>query len=287
MSILFGIYDASIHIMTPNMPRGSAGHVELYNKVLSWLAGAGFTVTKDPRIEKDFPTLSGTHDAGFHGELKFHSEFYNTGCKFEFYQDVVHRNPNGGRYDFDKLEKMPYQIRLRWLWTRQRIKRHLLEVGLTERDYKPKSPVPNPLTYFNTTWDMGEMARGGLRFDRGPDGWPSDKELQSWSRTDQDGNTVSHGDTRYFRDRKGYLRRARVYGGINGMWMCIYGPGQTDYTHKHVRELFTCSPAQVPRKVHPDRKNKLERQLRDAVDSQNFERAIIVRDLLREKSPCA
>lgn len=280
MKKTFSIRDTDINFMTPDEPRGSDGDQALYAKVLTWLKDLGFTVTKNPRIEERHPILSPKHDAGHHGELKFQSEYYPAGGKFEFYQDVVYENRNGGFYDFDKLEKMPYLIRLRLQLTQRKIRALLLGEGLHEIHYKPKSPNPDPLAYFNAKWDMGEMARGEMRFDRGPDGWPSEKELQSWSRTDRDGNTVCHGDIRYFRDWKGYLRRARVYGGINGMWMCIYGPGRRDHTHLHVRELFTCSPAQVPRKVHPDRKNKLERQLRDAVATQNFERDIIVRDLL-------
>lgn len=276
----------SVNVINPNGEATKEQIISVYKAVLTFLSSIGYTVTKNPRIEKDFPILSDRNDAGFHGDLKFQSEHYDTGCKFEFYQDVVFENTNGGYYDFGKFKKMPYLIRLRWIWTTRKLAEFLKDsAGLQHKPEKPKSPVPGALNFFNHHWDMGGMERGELRFDRGPDGWPSEKEIGQWSLTDGDGNRFTHGDIRYTRDAKGYLLRGRVYGGINGMWLFIYGPGKHDYTHVHYPKLFTCSPASVPRKVSPDRQARLNRELRSAVESQNFERAIILRDLLKEVQP--
>ncbi len=76
--------------------------------------------------------------------------------------------------------------------------------------------------------------------------------------------------------------RGRVYGGINGMWMVVYGPGPNDCSHEHAKAFFSCNPSEVPRKQYARPETVWRRQMDNAVKHRDFEKAIIMRDLLKE-----
>ncbi|WP_164272415.1 UvrB/UvrC motif-containing protein [Stenotrophomonas sp. B1-1] len=216
---------------------------------------------------------------GRHIELKIWQELHNVS------------NCNGGRYDFDKEKRMPYLLRLQMEHTRRRLRDYLVNVfdGYTFRPPEITSPNPCPLAYFNQHWDGEyERKRGTHRFDRGADGWPSDNALGSWSRKDADDAVLQHGDVRFLRDSQGRLRRGRVYGGINGMWMLVYGPGHRDHAHKSAGEFFSFVPGMQRKAVPAYHANKrLQQELTLAINSQNFERAIVLRNLIAQRAEVA
>jgi hypothetical protein len=256
---------------------------ETYNRARRALEAKGFVFGPDPRVADRYPSIAKYHHQARCGDLWVDSEVYPAGCKFEFYQELVTENPNGGRYDFDRVAKMPYLIRKKFELCIATLKRHLESRGFDEHR-KIASPIPDPLAYFNDRWDSDyERRRGVHRFKRDDSGWPHRDELPAHGRFDRDGAEIGHGEVRYFRDHKGYLSRGRCYGGINGRWLVIVGSGQRDFTHINASELFACDPARIPRKVHP-RPRKLAAVLKDAVDRQDFERAIVVRDLIKRSA---
>ncbi|WP_256775461.1 MULTISPECIES: UvrB/UvrC motif-containing protein [unclassified Stenotrophomonas] len=216
-----------------------------------------------------------------HGELRLGGRH----IEFAMWQELHNvSNRNGGRYDFDKEQRMPYLLRLQMQITRCRLRDYLVNVfdGYVFTPERVSSPNPDPLAYFNASWDGEyEKRRGTHRFERGPDGWPSERAISSWDRKDADGRPLSHGEVRWMRDRQGRLRRGRVYGGINGMWMLVYGPGPRDHTHESARNFFTYAP-DMPRKQVPEhhRKKRLQAELARAVSAMNFERAAVLREVL-------
>jgi len=220
------------------------------------------------------------------GNLKGDLHMGGRSIKFEMFQSIncPTRPDNEGRYEWSKTELMPYVMRLEMERTRRRIRDYLCNVftGYAFQPPKIASPNPDPLAYFNDSWD-GEYEKklGTHRFKRGADGWPAESELGSWDRRDKDGVTMSHGDVRWMRDRNGRLLRGRVYGGINGMWMFVYGPGQRDHTHESARSFFTYQP-DMPRKQvdQHKRRKRLEQELAKAIKAMNFERAAVLRDVL-------
>lgn len=219
------------------------------------------------------------------GDLQAQLKVGGRHIELEVFQDVHNvKNPNGGRYDFEKARRMSYVQRLEMERTRRRIRDYLCNVftGYTFDPPKISSPNPDPLAYFNESWDSEyEKHRGTHRFDRGADGWPSDKALSSWDRRDGDGAPLNHGDVRWIRDGKGRLLRGRVYGGINGMWMFVYGPGQLDHTHKNAGSFFSYRDG-MPRKLVDSsvRRKRLENELSKAAGAMRFERAAVLRDIL-------
>jgi hypothetical protein len=271
-----------------NGRRIAMGHPPPDRKVwvalLRTLKRLGFSIEDDPSIAANFPSLRATHRAGRRGDLQWHGETYPTGCNIEFFQELVTVNPNGGRYDFDRVAKMNYPIRKSYERAIAALSQCLLDQGF--RDVSGiKSANPDPLAYFNNKWDSEwDKKRGIHRFPRDEAGWPSDVEISLWDRRDADGATLHHGDVRLTRDHKGYLRRGRVYGGIGGMWLFVYGPGRTDFTHVSARELFGWRPG-LARKQYPNPVARITSRKQAAVKAEQFELAARLRDALRRAAP--
>lgn len=263
---------------------------ETFNRLVLAITAAGFVFDDDPYYDGRYKCLSKYHRLGHretaHGTCYVTAETYPAGCKFTFYQEVVTTNRNGGRYDFDKRQKMPYLIGKAFERAIITARAHLLAQGFTETA-KVASANPDPLAYFNDKWDgESEKSRGVHRFKRGADGWPDHCELAGsrWN-TRSDPPFVEHGSVWYFRHHNGYLMRGRAYGGINAMWLVVYGPGKSDYTHVHRDALFQCQPSTVPRRLVAQPHKRVSRLLEKAVETQDFERAIVLRDVLKAIMP--
>lgn len=268
---------------------------QVFLRIAQMLRRLGWTCTMPAIKDHDVEHYGGAvarwaaerHRACAKGDLKGELDVSGRTIKFEMWQGVntPTRPDHGGRYESNKEACMPYVLRLEMERTRRRIRDYLCNVftGYTFKPLKISSPNPDPLAYFNDGWDGEyEKRRGTHRFDRGSDGWPSDKELSSWGRKDKDGALLNHGAVRWMRDRKGRLLRGRVYGGINGMWMFVYGPGQRDHTHESGNRFFTYRPGETPRKEVDERvrRKRLEQELAKAIKAMNFERAAVLRDVM-------
>jgi hypothetical protein len=224
------------------------------------------------------------------GDLKGDLLVSGRHIEFKMFQSVncPTRADHEGRYESNKEACMPYVVRLEMQRTRNRIRDYLCNVfsGYAFQPPPLRSPNPDPLAYFNDSWDgEHEKRRGVHRFKRGADGWPDRSEVCDRARTDGDGAQMDHGDVRWARDRKGRLLRGRVYGGINEMWMLVYGPGERDCTHQHARSFFTYRHGETPIKQLPEREHhkRLTRELDKAVKAMQFERAAVLRDILHPK----
>lgn len=285
----FKVYDTSVIVFsrsgTPSKKRGhrlsDAPDWETFNRLLDVMTSIGFEVGRDPQIEQRFPTLGYSHRYGRWADLEFKGETYTTGCKIEFFQNIVFENPNGGAYDFDRRKKMPYLVGKRFELAVSRLRENLTARGFSEIR-EEKSANPDPLAYFNDQWDSEyERKRGVHRFERDETGWPAPSALNHSQTFDADKLPIRHGDTLLTRDSKGYLRRGRVWGGINGMWLFVYGPGKRDFTHVSHFELFRENSSRaVGRKVHQRATSRLEttvkklqKDVTEAVSTLQLERA--------------
>lgn len=259
---------------------------QVFKRIVQKLNRLGWSVGTWDKAEQ-YKCISNARRSCRKGGLEAELSVSGRCIEFNMWQNVTpSENRNGGRYDFDKEKRMPYLLRLEMERTRCQIRDYLCNVftGYTFSQPKVRSPNPDPLAYFNDSWDGEYEKRKGLhRFERGPNGWPSDKELGSWSRTDKDGVDLNHGDLRWCRDHKGRLIRGRVYGGINGMWMMVYGPGQWDYTQQCADSFFTYRPDETPYKEAIDKgkqRKRLERELTTSVAQMNFKRAQVLKGIL-------
>ncbi|MBN3822318.1 hypothetical protein G3O00_01625 [Burkholderia sp. Ac-20384] len=273
---------------------------DVFARIIQTLNRLGWTCTMQPIDERDVKHYGGniarwaSERKRFcvKGNLKADLSISGRCIEFKMFQSVntPTRADHEGRYESNKEACMPYVIRLEMERTRRRIRDYLCGVFTGYEFDSPKiaSPNPDPLAYFNDSWDGEyEKRRGIHRFKRGVDGWPSEHEINSWNRKDKDGATLNHGDVRWMRDRKGRAICGRVYGGINGMWLFVYGPGHRDHTHESAGRFFTYRPGETPRKLVDDRerRKRIERELSAAVEKMNFERAATLRDILFPSAP--
>ncbi len=283
---------------------------ETFNRLLDVLRAKGFSIGGDPWTDRSFKSLSRYHrmvEVGTpHGTLYAHCEASTNGCIFEFFQEVVTVNRCGGRFDFDKRAKMPYLIGKKFEGALAALTAHLRGRGFVEKTEidAPVRLMPihhrlnvaegtalplsdaeraaAALAAFDDKWD-GEYdrKRGTHRFRRDETGWPTDDELGAYNRKDADGAVLGQGDVRLIRDHRGYLKRGRVYGGINGRWNFVYGPGPRDNTHVSSYELFSGDPRTMKRRLKKAR--PLDKVLEEAVGKQDFRRAAALCDLIARK----
>ncbi|KYG95725.1 hypothetical protein ABEW24_24055 [Paenibacillus jamilae] len=189
-------------------------------RMLDMMRNRGFVVGSDPRIDRDYPILSKDRFAGNKGELLFVGEKYNCGAKLEFYQEINVENPNGGRYDFNKFEMMPYLLQKRFLVEVRYMEQFLLEEGFT-CDSEPVLKT----SYDKVFHELNSPSRH----------WSSEN-LPDYNALDKDGIRINNGEVKYFRGRKGTLMRGTVYHNINNMWWVIVN--KDHYTNLAAFELF-------------------------------------------------
>ena len=114
----YSVYDTTISFVneTERSPKKDWLHHEFchygyFHRIMNMLAAEGFNVQQDPDVDK---IIRRDYWIGKRGDLEFDAQKYPNGFKIQFFQNVVHENQSGGRYDFNKLEKMPYLIRLQY-----------------------------------------------------------------------------------------------------------------------------------------------------------------------------
>jgi hypothetical protein len=191
-------------------------HYGMFHELMNFLQRYGFTVTKDPNIEKNYKCLSKDHRYGKKGDLEFKSHRYPRGFKIEFFQNIAYDNPNGGEYDFDKIEKMPYLIKLSMFVTLTKIKEFFNTKGITGKDEVNYRLSEDRIKYkFVESWHHPQTDTNFCLSDL--DG----TTYESYNATDRDNMVIHDGDIKYYRDWGGHLCRGKVYHNINNMWWVI------------------------------------------------------------------
>lgn len=95
---------ASTH---PSTNYKSFPHYQIWLEATNILKSLGFKPFVEKRFKQRFRSLISTHSWGYKNGLKFESHIYPAGFAIQFYQNINHKNPNGGFYDFDKYKLMP------------------------------------------------------------------------------------------------------------------------------------------------------------------------------------
>ncbi|TCL39995.1 hypothetical protein EV210_101195 [Anaerospora hongkongensis] len=227
--------------------RNKYSHYVILHRLLNYMKDRGFDIRYDKDVAK---CIRKDYWVGSKGELRFAVDRYPRGFKFQFYQEIVTENKNGGRYDFDKYEKCPYLIRLSWINETNKIAMFLESLGANSRsDEKYKFAEDKVKKHLV---DNCHRPQKDMNFDL--------KDLHgttcegSYNNTDRDGKTICNGQVKYFRYR-GRLMRGIVYHNINNMWWVIIN--KFKYTNEADFELFdpTEEDFKIRRKVK-DRKPK-------------------------------
>jgi hypothetical protein len=272
------------------------GTRDLYREMLDQLRARGWSLRQDRRKHR---SLQPDHHVGRKGDLQ--AETSRGGRMFEvkFFQTVTPAdNPHGAVYDFRRVAAMPPAVRLRYLvetaalldWVHRRRGYWFSGKEPWKRGPRPADdtrpmvtvvrdvlrgvvPGDDPLAYFNECW-------AASRFRRGPDGWPLPSECASGGAqcVDRDGRPLLPGVVKYARHHDGRLWRGRVYPRVNSMWFLPIGEQQV----LHNQGYFHDYAGEPLRRAHPGRKARLMGLLDKAVEAQDFERAIVLRDLLKK-----
>lgn len=216
--------------------RNRWSHYVILHRLLNFMSSRGWTIEHDkdvPKIiRKDFWY-------GRKGNLEFHAHRYPKGFETQFFQNVVFENRHGGKYDFDKFNKMPYLIKLMFINETQHMKAFLKSIvpGILDNTIPEyKFATDRIKANYAKSWHHPQKSMD--EFDLSDlDGQTSE---HSFNNTDRDKKTIYNGQIKYFRDWDGRLMRGKVYHNINNMWWVILN------SHKHTNvadfELFDPTP---------------------------------------------
>lgn len=190
----------------------------LYREMLTYLGSIGYYVSTDRRIDKEYPTLSDRHNEGRYFDLKFKSEIYPAGFRITFYQDVIFENRNGGFYDFDKREKMPYLVGKEFELVLSKLKKFFAEHKVSDETPKTgKTAEEKVKAVYVNSWH-----KPFKNFDFSlADKWIMNEKIESYNGRDKDGKTIRNGELKYYYDWYGVLHRGIVYHDINASWLVM------------------------------------------------------------------
>lgn len=221
-------------------------NLTVFCKIFDLLKERGFAIQTDQRILKEFPVLADSHFEGEKDGLKFKAEYYPAGFKFEFFQDINFENPHGGFYDFEKLEKMPYLIRLTFMVTRKAICKLLELEGYTNTEKPHFKYAMDDVLY---------RIKDSCHYKKGQDlmGYTP---AESYNNKDRDEKTLFNGQVKYFRGYDGRLRKGVIFHNINNMWWVILN--KFEFTNIASFQLFDIKPGEkipkrIQRKTMPER----------------------------------
>ncbi|MFA4971549.1 MAG: hypothetical protein WC683_02970 [bacterium] len=286
------IHDTSVMVWEEHVD--DVAMLKTFQSTMERMKFHGFKVTRDPEIEKHYKCLGPCRRYGRLGDLEFNAEQSGRTMKVMFYQNVANvENRNGGRYDFDKMRKMPRLIRLQTALAALRLIQKWIEFGYT-MDFGKSPPMPgepfalsilramegrnparaDPLADFNQRWEA-------IRFERDERGWPTEKEYRQGTcgqNVDRDKKPIFNGQIKYVR-RNGRLFRGTVFTNMNDMWG-VYSNG--DATWKVCRELFDCErPDLEPRRAVDGQPRRMEAELKKAVEVRDFKRVAEIATALK------
>ena len=230
-------------------------HYRLFHELMDFMREMGFSIEKDPEIRARFKSIADCYWYGKKGGLEFNAEYYPAGFKIKFFQNENYVNQNGGRYDFNKWEKMPYRIRLEMIRTMMYIKEFFRRYPIRDiSDPECDGAESEIKLRFAESFHHPEKT---MDFDlHDLDGTVGSKYDEN--NLDRDGKEILNGQIKYTRDYKGYLVRGRVYYDLNRNWIVILNQGE--WICRMCNELFDLQEGDVRGRSLPHRQPPMEYQ---------------------------
>lgn len=187
-------------------------HYGIQHRLLNLLRTKGFMVEYDRDVSK---IIRKDHFIGRKGNLHFKSSRYPMGFEITFYQEINTENSNGGYYDFDKFDKMPYLIQKQFQLVAKMICSFLSEFADNKTKINYKSAEDKIKADYVESWHHPQK---DMNFSLAE---INGTTCEAYNNTDRDKKTIFNGDFKYFRGWDGYLRCGKVYHNINNMWWVI------------------------------------------------------------------
>lgn len=127
----FHVHDSNINATTEGDEYPFMGAYWCMRGVVEALRNRGWLIGRDPEIERGFEVLGPRRRYGRRGDLELKIDASGRCVEVAFFQNVANvENPHGGYYDFNKLGRMPYLLRLRTALELSKIADQLTRRGL-------------------------------------------------------------------------------------------------------------------------------------------------------------
>lgn len=252
---------------------------QVFSRIVQTLNRLRFTTVIPDEMLKNYPAIANNYRFSVKGDLKAELRMSGRTIELQFFQSVntPTRPDHDGRYEYDKERIMPYPIRLEMERTRRRIRAYLCNV-LAGYTFKAKEPERglNGLTALE--WVKAD-ARRCWHYKADIDRRAG--EDSSYNNKSNDGSKIVPGERVWFVD---YSSRRWGTGvahyNINNMWWVI--TGKYGLSNIASFNLYSSPPTNPREKCNADRRNKRLTALKnEACEAQAYERAIVLRDLLR------
>lgn len=250
---------------------------DVFLRIVQLLNRMGWTCVVPAEMVKQYSrSFAESHRYCRKGDLQAELAVSGRKIDFEMWQDVQNgENRNGGKYDFDKEERMTYLQRLEMERTRRRIRDYLCNVftGYAfEAEREPKMGL------------LGITALEAAANSRRTSGHYiaelDHARIYPGSRNDQaaDGGTIVHGSKVWAIDYSGRIVTGTAFYSLNNNWHIVMG--KYGLLCMHTGRIFTIQPENLRIKRNSDqRRKRLEHELAKAVETMNFERAAVLRDI--------
>lgn len=228
--------------------RNKWSHYVFMHRLINFMISRGWAIEHDKDTHK---IIRQDYWYGRKGDLEFHAHRYPRGFSFEFFQNIIFENRNGGRYDFDKFKKMPYMIKLLYLNETRHMKGFLESivpgvVDVTDPEYR--LAVDKVKDDYVDSWHHPQKSMAEFEL--------SDLDGQtckeSYNHTDRDKKVIYNGQVKYFRHRNGRLARGKVYHNINNMWWVILN----DYEYTNIAEFYLFDPTPEDYNIRRSKKDR-------------------------------
>lgn len=288
-------FDTHLAVWEEHTTDDFASTKAIYQKLLRFLRSRGWDVGLDKSVDR---IIRADYHYGHKRGLEFHSNRGGRTCTFEFHQDVSPSvNKNGGRYDFEKFQLMPRELKARFLVEGGALLAEMRRItGYDlggEQGQKFAWMPPNlgavqamravlagpdhasdPVRSVRGRWDRKPIAPNGLPFAADCSG--QSQHGVGIPCRDRDGLVIEPGSRKYHRHHDGRLWCGVVYPAMGGRWMLVAG-GMVTWCNSC--ELHDYRGESL-RRVSPSRKIRLGDQINAAGKVQDFERAALLRDIL-------
>ncbi len=273
------VYDSSVNLWEEAVAEPSF-KAEVMEPLIRFLRETGWSVRRDEEVHKRWRILSPKHRHCRRGDLEAKLSLSGCHLKFEMFQNVANvENPNGGQYDFSRMRRMPYLLRKAAELSQRRI------VEFLTRSYgysvSPPRVYPGVGGPRALDWVLDQIRSCEWHYKPELDrcDWHNDGNRES-----ADGALLDHGQEVWLADSKGRWLRGRAFYDLNNMWWVVLGPYAWTKTGSFY--LYTRPPVDARlRENTKTRRRRLREELDHAVKREDFERAILLRDIIRRETP--
>lgn len=276
----YSLHDASMHIWDRTISReeifSHRPSRERFAQIRKIMRGLGFAVGLNPRHRKHYKAIAKHHYLATKGTLTAELGISGMHTELKFYQPNRAQHPAGAQYDCTRLDNMEYLNRLEFKRAASKIEAYLERQGFQCSDF-PALKSADGLEWLRekrlSDFDGRWATTGNHEYI---------EPIHTYNATDGDGAIVREGETRWAYDYDGYLIRGTAYYNLNNMWFLANARGHY-LCNLSCGQLFSWRPGLLRRRKNGQ--SRLNGELTKAIANQNFERAIILRDILRTLRP--